>query len=326
MIKKISYLLSAFLLYTVILAKQNKSFPVEQKSLYNNLNVYFNTHNLENVYTFLFRMNPDFFVENPSNYFPIAEQTEENIINFINMLEPLNDFFTQQQWGETGLPFSVEDYRNNIINMFNTPKQSDQTTLQSSDVIYIPGATFPTMLSRFLYAKNISGDLDIPIFFGIRKERENTKLFYENVKNIIETIESKLKRNLTSDEIEFIHTHNNNEYDFVKIIQEFFDDEVISNIFFVSPEEDKYAKCRSFVRYLKSLDSEVSQICIVSHNIFAFYDQYIWQKALKNEPTSIIPLVIGFDLPLNDPKNPEGVLSRNIRMSTLLLNMMKQDY
>lgn len=287
---------------------------------------YFNLEELEVVYLNLYKLCPEFFIKNLQDFFPLKAKNDKIIFDFVDACFPLYEFFSEMQWGETGLPVSVRSFESNINKMFLTQNSFDITKMDGEAVLCIPGGTFPTMLTRLLEAKKNINEKVKGVYFLIRENRENTKLTYETVKNIINEIELKLERKLFSDEIEFVKQHNKNEYEFVKIIQHFFDQENKTEIFFAKDGESKYEKCLEFTKFVLAIFPELKNIIIVSHNLFTFYDKYTWEKALKGSSFALSIIPIGQNIPLIDKKNPEGLLVRYIRLSNLLLQMMKENY
>ena len=299
---------------------------VLSKKLIIQMSDYFNFKELETVYINLYKLYPEFFTKNPKDFFPLKTKNDKIVFDFIDACFPLYEFFSEMQWGETGFPVSVGSLENNIKAMFLTPNSFDITKMEGNGVICIPGATFPSMLTRLLEAKKNINEKIKGIYFLVRENRENSKLSYETVKNIVNEIELKLGRKLLPDEIEFVSTHNKNEYEFAKIIQYFFDQENKTEIFLAKEDHSKYEKCLDFVKFAVSNFPELKNIIIVSHNIFTFYDKYIWQKVIGSSPFTLSVIPLGHTIPLIDKKNPEGVLVRFIRLSNLLLQMMKENF
>ncbi len=122
------------------------------------------------------------------------------------------------------------------------------------------------------------------------------------MKNIVNEIELKLERKLFSDKIEFVKQHNKNEYEFVKIIQHFFDQENKTKIFFAKDGESKYEKCLEFTKFVLAICPELTNIIIVSDNLFTFYDKYAWEKALKGSSFALSIIPIGQKISLINKK------------------------
>lgn len=296
------------------------------KKLINQMNQYFSFKDIEAVFTTLYKICPEFFTKNPKDFFPLKTKNDKVVFDFIDACFPLHEYFSEMQWGETGLPVSVASIESSIRAMFLFPTPVDVSKLEGNSVICIPGATFSSMLARFLEAKKQLNDRIKGIYFLIREDRKNTKLSGERVKNISGEISLKLGRALRNDELEFIENHNDNEYEFVKVIQYFFDTENKTEIFFAKKESSKYEKCLDFTKFVVSLFPDLKNIIVVSHNIFTFYDRYIWQKTINTSSFSLSIIPMGYNLPLIDKKNIEGVLVRYIRLAVVLLEMMKENY
>lgn len=299
---------------------QERAFKV--KTLNGTITEYLNLSNLEKIYTVLYKKNPNLFTENSEKYFPLCEKDDDIVINFINTCIPLVDFFSQMKWGETGFPFSISELEPFIQGLFVLPYLSDSEVMKFADIVCIKGATFPTMLSRLLRTKKFLHSNIKGIYFLPKKSRLNTGLFYESVSHIVSTVETELGRKLHPSEIEFIEMNNENEYQLAKVIQYFFDTEKNTHIYFTNDHSD-YEK---FVLYVKSYYSNIKDIVIMSNNIFAYYDQYVWRRAIKNSNININCVAAGYDALLTDSKNPEGVLVKTIRMATLFLKMIRDNY
>lgn len=305
------------------ITKESHTKKDSYNCLSNYISEYYNTENLESVISFLYQNNPDFFTEDPTAYFPLDFSNQDNLMQFIGTLDPLYDFFDDSQWGETGLPFSVQSIESDINNMFILPDESDEEIIQNTDAIYISGGTFPAMLGTVWVTLNTLENQNTPLFIGVKKNRKNTNLAYEKPKNIVKQISEKLQRPLTSDEIEFIETHNDDEYALAKIIEYFFNQNGNITIY-VHDEENHYDKYKNFVNFLLNSGMSSGNLTVMSKSIFAYYTQFNWQKALKNENLPITINYAGYQIPLIDQRNIEGVLVRYIRMAILLLHSMKE--
>lgn len=309
------------ILFSFLLFFSTKNIiSINSNEAYTLFSNYINEKEMYIIIEDLYKKQPSFFNEDPREYFPINEY---NLEDFLYSIEPLANFLEPLLWGNIVFPLSINHLSSNFNNLFINRNESDNEKTQYSDIIIIKGGTYPAMKKELLYIKKIMAETkeQKPIFLLANSSRINTNLYYESFDNIVEDIQTYTNRALSDEDLLFISNHLNNEYEIGLIIERFFDSENLKVIDFT---HDPFLL--NFKEFLKSCNYDSAKLLILSNNIFTLYQELRYKIHILNNPEFFdvqFPIIFaGYNITLMDPKNPEGILLRKLKMLTVLLNLI----
>lgn len=297
-----------------------KTYSITNQEAYDFFRNYINENNMKNIISYIYKTQPSFFLEDPISFFPLDNN---NIEDFFYSIEPLNNFLDPLLWGNIIFPFSIASLSNDFDDLLKKSNDTDIEKILSSDVIFIKGGTYPAIKKQLLFVKEIIKEFqnNKPLFLIADETRLNTNLYYESFNYIVSDIESTINKKLTEDDLIFIESNLKNEYGIALIINHFFN---IDNMKILKFNYDEFIFQLNI--FLTSKGYKKAHVLFVSNNIFTLYNQLQYEINILDMPdmtdSNYSVTFCGQDIPLKDPKNPEGIFLRKLKMMTILLSLI----